>query len=355
MISRPSSCVFNGRNRQPLKDTIKALVEAWGPPGYEHRVRALIQEMAAPYADEITTDPLGNLICRVGSSGSKIMVAAHMDEIGLMTTFAEKTTGYLRFIPMGGLMVNTLIGNRVRFEDGTLGVIGVNSQFANSRKAAPTEWDQYYVDVTDGGGASVIQPGNPAGFWREFEDRNGRLVAKSMDDRIGCVVALEAMKRLNKQTENTVYFVFTVQEEVGLRGAGTAAYRIDPDVAIALDVTATGDEAKGEPMTVKLGGGAAIKLMDAGHIVPPAVRDWMVACAEAQNIPHQLEILTISGTTDSSRIQIAREGVPSGCISIPCRYVHTTSETVDYGDVVACVDLLAALVKSPVTLNASVS
>lgn len=340
-----------------MKDTIKALVEAWGPPGYEHRVRALIHEMVAPYTDEITTDPLGNLICRVGgggeSGGTKIMVAAHMDEIGLMPTFAEKKSGYLRFTPMGGLQVNTLIGNRVRFEDGTIGVIGVNSQFANSRKGAPTDFDQYYVDATDSSGAPVVQPGNPAGFWREFEDRNGRLVAKSMDDRIGCAVAVEAIKRLNKQTENTVYFVFTVQEEVGLRGAGTAAYSIDPDVAISLDVTATGDEAKGEAMTIKLGGGAAIKLMDAGHIVPPAVRDWMVARAEAENIPHQLEILTISGTTDASRIQIAREGVPSGCISIPCRFVHTTSETVDYGDVLACVDLLTALVKSPVTLEAA--
>jgi endoglucanase len=333
-----------------VKDTIKALVEAWGPPGYEHHVRALIREMVAPYADEITTDPLGNLICRVGSGGPKVMVAAHMDEIGLMATFAEPTTGYLRFTAMGGLGVNTLIGNRVRFEDGTVGVIGVNGQYANGRKAAPTEIDQYYVDVSGGDGAPLIEPGSPAAFWREFEDRGGRLVAKSMDDRIGCAVAVEAMKRLNKTTPNEVYFAFTVQEEVGLRGAGAAAYRIAPDVAIALDVTATGDEAKGEPMTVKLGGGAAVKLMDAGHIVPPAVRDWMIARAEADGVRYQREILTISGTTDASRIQIAREGVPSGCISIPCRFVHTTSETVDTGDVEACVALLTGLLANPVSL-----
>lgn len=330
-----------------MKDLIKQLVEAWGPPGYEHHVRALIREAAAPYADVITTDPLGNLICRVGDGGSRIMVAAHMDEIGMMATFAEPTTGYLRFVPLGGLLPTTLVGGRVRFEDGTTGVIAVNSQFGANRRSVPGELDQYYIDVTTSDGQPSVQPGSPAAFWREYEERGGRLIAKSMDDRIGCAVALEALRRLDRQTANTVYFVFTVQEEVGLRGAGTAAYGVAPDLAIALDVTATGDESKGERMAVKLGDGAAIKLMDAGHVVPPYIRDWMVARAEADGIAHQLEVLTIGGTTDASRIQMARSGVPSGAISIPCRYVHTTSETVDYGDVLACVELLTALVKHP--------
>lgn len=331
-----------------MKDIIQKLVEAWGPSGYEHQVRALIQAEAEPYADEITVDPLGNLICRVGNGGKKIMVAAHMDEIGLMTTFAEKKTGYLRFVALGGLYAGILPGGRVRFEDGTVGVLAVNQQFGSNRRNPPTDLDQYYVDVTVAEGESAVQPGNPAVFWRTYEERGSRLIAKSMDDRIGCAIALEAMRRLNKETANTVYFVFTVQEEVGLRGAGTAAYNVEPDVAIALDVTATGDESKGERMTLRLGGGAAIKLMDGGHIVPPQVRDWMVNRAQADNIPYQLEVLTVGGTTDASRIQIARSGVPSGAISIPCRFVHTPSETVDYGDVVACVDLLTGLVKHPV-------
>ena len=170
-----------------------------------------------------------------------------------------------------------------------------------------------------------------------------------MDDRIGCVVALEAMKRLNKQTANELYFVFTVQEEVGLRGARPAAYGIDPDIGIALDVTSTGDMAKNAKMAVKLGGGAAIKLHDSGLVVPPAIRDWMVARAEADGTAYQLELLN-QGTTDAAGIQLARAGVPSGCISIPCRYVHTTSETVDTADVEACVALLTGLLAHEVVL-----
>src|SRR5262249_15356695 len=142
---------------------------------------------------------------------------------------------------------------------------------------------------------------------------------------------------------------FTVQEEVGIRGARPAAFAIDPDVAIALDVTGTGDQIKNEKMAVKLGGGAAIKLHDTGLVVPPAVRDWMVNRAETDGIPYQLELLTL-GTTDAAGIQASRAGVPSGCISIPCRYIHTTSETVDINDVEACVNLLTGLVSNPVAL-----
>jgi endoglucanase len=176
-----------------------------------------------------------------------------------------------------------------------------------------------------------------------------------MDDRIGCAIAIETMRRLKRRRgkpANTVYFAFVVQEEVGLRGAGPAAYHIDPDVAISLDVTATGDVLKDRKMAVKLGGGAAIKIHDPGHVVPPQVRDWMIARAEADGIPYQRELLT-GGTTDSSRIQTSRAGVPSGTVSIPCRFVHTTSETVDYRDVQAVVDLLVGLVTHPVEfLNA---
>ncbi len=321
-----------------MQALIKKLVEAWGPSGYEHHVRKLIEAEVAKLADDITVDPLGNLICRVGKKGgTKVMVAAHMDEIGLMATYAEPKSGYLRFSGIGGLNKTTLYGNRVRFEDGTIGVIGAHDPWN-----AQNDLDNFYVDVSNGNGDSPVKPGSPAGFVRDLEVRGTRLVAKSMDDRIGCVVAIEAMRKLKKKSPNDVYFVFTVQEEVGLRGARPAAYGIDPAVGIALDVTATGDMLKSTKMGVVLGGGAAIKIHDPGLVVPPAVRDWMVARAEANKIPYQLELLP-GGTTDASGIQIARAGVPSGCISIPCRYVHTTSETVDLGDVQACVDLLAGL------------
>lgn len=326
-------------------ELIRKLVEAWGPSGYEHHVREIIQAEVADLADEITVDPLGNLICRVGQGGKKVMIAAHMDEIGVMATFIEKS-GYLRFAPIGGLLHTTLLGSRVRFEDGTIGVIGVHDVWGESRTKVP-ELDAFYIDVSDGNGGSPVQPGSPATFWRNLEVRGARLIAKSMDDRISCVVAIETMRRLNKQTPNEIYFVFTVQEEVGLRGARPAAYGINPDVAIALDVTSTGDEIRNAKMAVKLGGGAAIKLHDLGLVVPPAVRDWMIARAQADGIPHQLELLAL-GSTDAAGIQTARAGVPSGCISIPCRFVHTVSETVDINDVQASIDLLAGLLSNPV-------
>ncbi len=327
-----------------MLELIKKLTEAWGPSGYEHHVRAVIQEEVAPYCDEITVDGLGNLICRVGSGGKKVLIASHMDEIGMMATYQEPTTQYLRFTPIGGLLYTSMHGNRVKFEDGTIGVIAIHDAFGKGRTAA-ADADSFFIDVQNEDGA-VVPEGSPAAFWREMDVRGQRVIAKSLDDRIGCVVAIETMKRLNKQTPNTLYFAFTVQEEVGLRGARVAAQGVNPDLAIALDVTATGDEINNRKMSVKLGGGAAIKVIDGGHIVPPQIKQWMIDRAEADGIPYQLELLT-GGTTDASAMQLAHSGVPSGCISIPTRFLHTTSETVDLRDVSACIDLLTGLLKNP--------
>lgn len=332
-----------------MKETIQRLVEAWGPSGYEYQVRKLIEDEVRALADEVIVDPLGNLICRMGEGGAKIMVDAHMDEIGVMATFIEPNTGFIRFSPLGGLLASTLTGSRVRFENGVTGVMAVHELHGASRTSLP-DFDSFYIDVSDGSDQPPVELGSPAVFWRPYEERGTRLISKAMDDRIGCAIAIEAMRRLKRRRSkpaNTVYFAFVVQEEVGLRGAGPAAYNIDPDVAISLDVTATGDVLKDHKMAVKLGGGAAIKIHDPGHIVPPQVRDWMIARAEADKIPYQRELLT-GGTTDSARIQTSRAGVPSGTISIPCRYVHTTSETVDIRDVEASVNLLVGLVANPV-------
>jgi endoglucanase len=333
-------------------ELIKTLTEAWGPSGYEHQVRALIREEVAELADDIQVDGLGNLICRVGEEGAgkKIMVAAHMDEIGVMANYAEPNTSYLRFTNIGGLIYTTLHGNRVRFEDGTIGVIGTHDAFGSGRKSVSST-DDFYIDVQSEGKEMAVAEGSPAGFWREMQQRGKRIVAKSLDDRIGCVVAIEAMRKLKETgTPNEVYFAFTVQEEVGLRGARAAAHSIDPDVGIALDVTATGDEIKNRKMAVKLGGGAAIKVHDTSLIVPREIVDWMVDRAESDNIPYQRELLT-GGGTDAGAIQTTRAGVPSGCISIPTRFLHTTSETVDIDDVQACVDLLAGLLSNDVDLD----
>ncbi len=327
---------------------IRKLVEAWGPSGYEHQVRRLIQEEVADLVDDMRVDALGNLICRVGGGGKRVMVSAHMDEIGVMALFAEPQSGYLRFEPIGGLLNSSLAGNRVRFENGATGVIGVYDSFGKGRTSVP-DLSDFYIDVSDGNGGAV-PAGSPAAFWREFETRGTRLIAKSLDDRIGCVVAIETLRKLNRQAPNEVHFVFSVQEEVGVRGAGPAAYGIDPELGIALDVTATGDELRNRKMTVTLGGGAAIKVQDSGLVVPPAIVQWMEAGARKHGISVQRELLS-GGSTDARVIQMTRAGVPSGCISIPTRFLHTTSETADSRDVQACIDLLHALLSEPIELQ----
>ena len=326
-----------------MKDLIQKLVEAWGPSGFEHHVRDLITAEVQGFASEIYTDALGNLICRVGElgeGGQRVMVAAHMDEIGVMISHIDRE-GYLRFTNIGGVFPHTLYGGRVKFEDGTIGVISVEHAWSN-RKSLP-DLNGFYIDVSNGDGNGDVGVGSPAIFWRTMDERGTRLISKSMDDRIGCAVAIEAMRRIHDADgPNEVFFVFTVQEEVGLRGATTAAYGLNPDVGFALDVTGTGDMPKGMQMEVKLGAGAAIKVLDGRHIAPPAIKNMMIHTAEAYEIPYQLEILT-GGTTDAAAIQLAQSGVPAGTISIPCRNVHTVSETVDINDVQASVDLLAAM------------
>ena len=330
-----------------MKDTIKKLVEAWGPSGFEHQVRALIEAEIAGLADEVRTDSVGNLICRMGSGGPKIMVAAHMDEIGMMLTYQDEQ-GFFRFDALGGLARDTLFGHRVRFENGVTGVIGREGGLMRNDVA---EMSSFYIDVSDGGeGYSDIKIGDPAAPFRPLEERGNRLIAKSMDDRIGCAIAIEAMRRLAKDegTPNEIYFVFTVQEEVGLRGSRPAAAGLAPDLGIAVDITPAHDVPRpGANLPVGLGKGAAIKAFDRGLIVPPAVKKLMIDRAEAAGIPYQIELLTM-GSTDASGIAIAGAGAPAGCISIPTRYGHTTSETVDMGDVTACVDLLVAIVDKPV-------
>jgi putative aminopeptidase FrvX len=329
-----------------MKDTIKKLVEAWGPSGFEHQVRALIEAEIAGLADEVRTDPVGNLICRIGSGGPKIMIAAHMDEIGMILTYQDEE-GFFRFDALGGLVRDTLFGHRVRFENGVTGVIGREGNLMPKNVA---ELSSFYIDASDGNGHSGIKVGDPAALFRPMEERGSRLIAKSMDDRIGCAVAIESMRRLSQGsgTPNEVYFVFTVQEEVGLRGARPAATGLAPDLGIAVDITPAFDMPRpGSKMPVGLGKGAAIKAYDRGLVVPPAVKNLMVDRAEAAGIPYQIELI-VMGSTDAAGISISGAGAPAGCISIPTRYAHTTSETVDINDVNSCVDLLVEIVGKPV-------
>ena len=327
---------------------IKKMVETPGPSGQEQLIRAAILEEIQGSADEIRTDAMGNLIARKGSkqpNGLRIMISAHMDEIGLMVTHVDED-GFVRFISIGGVSPLTCIGGRVIFMNGQRGVIGCERLEPN---ALPT-LEKLFIDV----GATSredcpVKVGDVCGFERPFLDLGKHLVAKSMDNRISVVVAIEALRAL-KASPHEVYFVFSVQEEVGLRGSATAAYGLDPDVGLAVDVTRTGDTPRTTKMEVALDKGPAVKVRDSSFIADPRVVDWMAATAKAANIPYQMEVLEAGGT-DGRSIQLARAGVPAGCLSIPCRYIHTPSEMVSRMDVENAIRLLVELLSHEVKLG----
>ncbi len=340
-----------------MKDTIKKLVEAYGPSGHEDQVLDLIREEVKDLADHVHIDAVGNLIARKGeksAGGLTVMLAAHMDEIGVMVSHIDEK-GFARFTTIGGVSPNTLVGNRVRFADGTVGTIQIEQGLSGWRNKA-LDLEKMYIDV----GATnpkdaAVKVGDAACFFRHMDEVGDRLIAKSMDDRVSCAVLIETMRSLNAQggTPHEAYFVFSVQEEVGLLGARTSAYSIDPDLGIAVDVTLTGDTPEATPMAVALGKGPAVKIMDGGMVAHPAVKGLMIQRAQAAEIPYQLEVLR-AGTTDARTIQLARAGVPSGCISIPCRHVHTPSEMVDFDDVQNAVKLLVAILTQPIALGEEV-
>lgn len=335
-----------------MNDLIRSLVEAYGPSGFEDRVRDLIRPIVEPLVDELTVDPMGNLIARKRASAGvenplKVMVAAHMDEIGVMVTHVTEK-GFLRFTNIGGVAPHTLLGGRVRFADGTPGIIG-SDRLEGAGSIHPL--NKHFIDVGATGREDCpVHVGDAAHFDRPFEARGRHLTAKSMDDRIGCAVAIEALHRLPAVVAHDLYFVFSVQEEVGTRGAEAAANGILPDVSIALDVTLTGDVPECRPMDVRLGGGPAIKVKDSGMIAHPGLVRLMRRRAEEAGIAYQLEVLE-GGTTDARPMQLAGSGSAAGCISIPCRYIHTPSETVDAEDVEGCVRLLAAVLTNEIDLG----
>jgi endoglucanase len=278
------------------------------------------------------------------------MLAAHMDEIGLIATHIDEN-GFIRFTTLGGVRPHTLLGGRIRFADGTPGVIG-GERITDTTKAYTFE--QLFIDIgTANRKDCPIKVGDVAAFERPFLDLGNRLVAKAMDDRIGCAVLIETLRGLNAQhltSPHELYFVFSTQEEVGIRGVTGAAFGLDPDLGLAVDVTGTGDTPKGSKMEVALGKGPAVKVKDGGMIADPRVVDWMIRTAEKAELPYQREVLE-GGTTDARAMQLARSGVLAGCLSIPCRYVHSPSEMVEVNDVQNAVKLLTALLSAPIELG----
>lgn len=333
-----------------MLELAKRLTEAFGVSGFEDEIRSVIREEIAGTVDDVRVDTMGNLVAvrRGAGGGKRVMVAAHMDQIGLMVTYIDEK-GYLRFAPVGGIFPRTCWGKQVRFTDGTVGTVGLDGRI--KREECPALKDMF-IDVGATSRAEVRQQvGDVATFIYPFVAQGNAWFASNHDDRIGCIVLAQLLRELKGVSiAHDLYAVFTTQEEVGLRGATTSAYAVDPEVGIALDVTLTGDLPYATPaMEVAMGKGVAIKVQDSGMISHTGLNRLLMAAAEAGGIPYQLEVLT-AGTTDARSMQTTRAGVPATCLSIPSRHVHTPSQLVDRRDVGAAVALLKAFLGGEIAL-----
>ena len=315
---------------------LKKLIEADAPSGRESAIRDIIISEAEKLGYEVTQDALGSVIAHRPGNGKKLMLDAHMDEIGVIVSYIEDK-GYIRFGAVGGLDEKELHKRRVRFANGTVGVICAEDE----RFEKKPELSSLFIDIgaADKKAAEkLVKTGDTAVFEGEFHQQGDTVISKALDDRAGCYMLLKVMKKL-KKCENDLYFVFSVQEEVGLRGAKTAAYQIMPDYAIAVDVTDTGDIPSCKPMDVKIGGGAAIKVMDRSVMCDVHVVDALRGIAKLNGIPYQSEIMT-DGGTDAGAIALTGGGVRAGGISLPTRYIHSPSEMASISDIEACIELL---------------
>lgn len=335
---------------------LKKIVEAPGVSGYEFLgVRDIVIEAFKDYADEIRVDKLGNVIAHKKGDGPKVMLAAHMDQIGLMVTTIEKN-GFLRVAPIGGIDPRTLTAQRFRvwvgedkFIYGVGGSVPPHIQKPEERKKAP-DWDQIFIDIGAESKEEAEEMGVKIGTiitWDGRLERLGRhrLVSIAFDDRIAVYTLVETARKL-QETGADIYFVATVQEEVGLRGARTSAFGIEPDYGFAIDVTIAAD-VPGTPehkQVTQLGKGTAIKIMDRSVICHPTIVKWMEELAKKYNIPYQWDIL-LGGGTDAGMIHLNKEGVPTGAVSVPARYIHSNTEVVDERDVDAGVDLMVKILE----------
>jgi len=320
-----------------MMDNLKKLLEQFGPSGNEEKIADEIASQLKGYVDEIKKDRLGNIIAiKKGKGSGRMMLDAHMDQIGIMVTAIEKE-GYLRFTHVGYVDPYAVLYHNVIFPNGTIGTI------AKEEKSSIKELKlkNLYIDIGASSkeeAASKVSIGD-FGVFQTVPYLNGtRLSSGALDDRIGCYILVEAAKRI-KESYADIYFVFTVQEESYLSGAATSAYAIEPDCAIVVDVTDTGDTPECNRMAVSLGKGPAIKVMDRGMICHPEMKRYLVEKAEKYGIPYQYEVLE-AGATDGSEIHISRSGVPTGAVSIPARYIHTPQEIVDMEDVEKSIELI---------------
>ncbi len=323
---------------------IKKYISAFSVTGNEHTLAEIIKNDIAPYADTIEEDAMGNLIAfKKGEDSSKrTMLASHMDEIGFVVTHIEES-GYIRVAQVGGINPVASSYGEVVFENGVKGVIAIDAgtQFSD------ISVKKMFVDI----GAKNKKEAEKkvsVGLYLSLTQRitrlaNNRIAAKAFDDRVACAVLVEAARRAVKIKHDT-YYVFTVHEEVGRRGATAAANLILPTYGIACDVTPAFDVPGASGGAVSIGKGAAIKIKDSSVVCSKKIVDELTALADNAKIKYQYEVLTAGGT-DTGSMQVAGPGCFAGCVSIPLRYVHTPIETLDKSDLDACAELLKEFIE----------
>ncbi|GAB4114940.1 MAG: M42 family metallopeptidase [Candidatus Caldatribacteriota bacterium] len=340
-------------------DLLKQLCETPGISGFEERIQELVKKELQKVADEVKIDKLGNVIGikkakekNHNSSPKKVMLAAHMDEIGFMVSFIDKD-GFLRFSPVGGFDPKTLIAQRVIVHGikdigGVIGSKPIHILEEEERKKPPKIKDLFIdVGLNKEEVSKLIKPGDFVTLDRNFKELNDKIItAKAFDDRVGVYIMLEALKQI-KDYEVDIYAVATTQEEVGLRGAIVSSFSIEPDVGIALDVTIASDlpGTKEEEVITSLGGGVAISLMDSYTISNKKMVDFLRKIAEENHIKYQTDIL-LGGGTDAGAIQRSKTGVPVCTLSVPTRYVHSVVEMCHQEDIENSVRLVVKFLEN---------
>ena len=326
-----------------LLELIQTLNAAHGPSGDEGGIRERLAELARPLADEISTDTMGNLIVRKLGSGPRVMLCAHMDSIGFIVTHVEEN-GFLRVGRLGGISPKEAAYTPVRFAGGARGVI-VPEAKADFGKL---KLDECYVDIGAKDRETALKAvavGNTMIYDSPCFTNQGKVVSPYLDNRISCAILLKVLEEM-ELCPNDLYVVFTVQEEVGLRGAKPAAWAVDPDYAVVVDVTDVDDTPGSEKCgTVRLGKGPAIKIMDSSVICHPDMIQKLESQAKALDMPTQRDIMRAGGT-DAGVMHTTRIGVRTGGVSVPCRYIHTPVEMADLQDARDCAKLLCAFVQS---------
>lgn len=321
----------------PFQALLKRLSDAYGPSGSEETVRELVRAEIKGLADQVRVDALGNLIALrkgAGNGRKKIMVTAPLDEIGVMVTFVD-ARGFARFGMLGPVKPLTLLGARCQFENGTLGVFGRETRGARRTEIEP---EALFLDTgATSAEDSPVRVGDAACFRNEFRATGNLLRGKALGGRASCAVLIETLRRL-KRAAHDVYCVFTVQSQVGARGAGAAAFSLQPDYAFVV-CPAPAQDIPGGNSSVALGKGPSVIVQDEEMIASAAARQILVQAARGAHLPYQIQSHAHGGG-DGSPIQAAREGIATGALGLPVRYLHTPSEMADGRDLENAVAVL---------------